>query len=208
MNTWNCTRAGRSVALALAVVGLACAQTTQLANVWRSPEFEKGSMRKILVVAIAESPTGRRSFEDSFRRELKTRNVEAVASYTLLPSDDRLTKAGLQEVIANKGFDGVIVTRLRKVDKETIVVPAQIDRVPSRGYYGYYHGGWDTIHTPGYTETTTTVVLDTQLYDVDSAEPVWGARSETINPSSIDKAIASVTEELAKRLVTDQIVPD
>ena len=80
--------------------------------------------------------------------------------------------------------------------------------VPSRGYYGYYHGGWDVVHTPGYTDTTTTVVLDTQLYDVASAEPVWGARSETLNPNSIDAAIISVTQALAKRLAHDQVVPE
>lgn len=202
------TRASRIVGVAMAATTLACGPVTRFGNVWRSPELKPGSIEKILVVAIAETPTGRRSFEDGFTRELKGRGVEAVPSYSLLASDDRLTEAGLKGIVAKRGFDGVIVTRLRRVDEETVVVPPRVDVVPARGYYGYYRGGWDTIHTPGYTETTTTVVLDTQLYEVESAEPVWGARSETVNPSSVDSAIASVTEALAKRLGSDQVVPE
>ena len=51
-------------------VTLACGPVTQFSNVWKSPALEPHSMRKLLVVAIAETPTGRRSFEDSFVREL------------------------------------------------------------------------------------------------------------------------------------------
>lgn len=208
MNSRRLTHAARWVGLAVAVAALGCGPVTQFSNVWRSPKLELGAMQKILVVAVAETPTGRRSFEDSFANELKALKVEAVQSYFLLPSDGRLSRASLERVIADKGFDGVIVTRLKRIDEETIVVPAEVVMVPSRGYYGYYHGGWDVVHTPGYTDTTTTVVLDTQLYDVASAEPVWGARSETLNPNSIDAAIISVTQALAKRLAHDQVVPE
>jgi hypothetical protein len=198
----------RLVAVSIAAVSLACGPVTKFANVWRSPEFEPNSMQKILVLAIAGTPMGRRSFEDSFVRELNVHRVDAVQSYTLLPSDDALTEAEVKAVVAGKNFDGVIVSRLKRVEEKTVVVPPRVETVRAPGYYGHYRGGWTSVHTPGYSETLTTVVLDTQLYAVESAEPVWGARSETINPSSVDTAIESVTRALAKRLASDEVVPE
>jgi hypothetical protein len=206
-------RIGRhAIVLAASVLALsssACGTVTNLTNVWRSPDFEAESMRRILVVAIASTPMRRRSFEDSFAKALAGQNVDATSSYHLLPSEDRLTEAELRGAVKGNKFDGVIVTRLMGVEEETIVVPPRTDVVPTahRGYYGYYHRSYDVVHTPGYVQTREIVVLDTQLYDVGTTEPVWGARSETIDPQSVDKAIESVTSALSKRLAGDDLLP-
>jgi len=196
-------------ATVLALSSSACGTVTNLTNVWRSPDFEAESMRRIMVVAIASTPMRRRSFEDSFAKALASQNVEATQSYRLLPSDDQLTRAELRGAVEGNKFDGVIVTRLMGVEEETTVVPPRTDVVPTahRGYYGYYHRGYDVVHTPGYVQIREIVVLDTQLYDVGTTEPVWGARSETIDPDSIDKAIASVTAALSERLASDDLLP-
>jgi hypothetical protein len=164
-------------------------------------------MHRILVVGIAKTATGRRSFEDRFTAALGARNVDAVPSYRLLPSDDRLSEAELRDAIEGQNFDGVIVTRLVGVDEESVVVPPRTETVPRRGYYGHYGRGWDVVHTPGYIETRTIVRLDTQLYDAHTADPVWGALSETFDPESVDEAIDSVTAALTKRLTADELLP-
>ena len=110
-------------ATVLALSSSACGTVTNLTNVWRSPDFEAESMRRILVVAIASTPMRRRSFEDSFANALAGQNVEATPSYRLLPSDDQLTRAELRGAVEGNKFDGVIVTRLMGVEEETIVVP-------------------------------------------------------------------------------------
>ena len=199
----------RFVLAALLVVfsSAACGTVTKLTNVWRSPSVTAGSMHHILVVGIAKTATGRRSFEDRFTAALGARNVDAVPSYRLLPSDDRLSEAEIRHAIKNHDFDGVIVTRLVSVDEESVVVPPRTEMVPRRGYYGYYGRSWDVVHTPGYIQTTTIVSLDTQLYDAETADPVWGARSETFDPESVDEAIDSVTAALSKRLAKDELLP-
>jgi len=171
-------------ALSLAVLaGMACGTTTRLSNVWRSESYSAGPMHKVLVVGIAQTSTGRRSFEDRFVEALASQQVDAVQSYRLLPSDERLSEATLKEAIRGHGFDGVIATRLIEVDEETTYVP------------------------PSTTVTTTIVRLETHLYDAEQAELVWSAQSDTFDPDSTQDAIDSVTKKIAKQLASEDLLP-
>ena len=197
--------------VSLAVLaGMACGTTTRLSNVWRSESYSGGPMHKILVVGIAQTATGRRSFEDRFVEALASQQVDAVQSYRLLPSDERLSEATLKEAIRGHGFDGVIATRLIEVDEETTYVPPSTRVAPRPGVgglYGYYGTSWDVVHTPGYTVTTTIVRLETHLYDAEQAELVWSAQSDTFDPDSTQDAIDSVTKKIAKQLASEDLLP-
>jgi hypothetical protein len=195
----------------VALAAIACGTTTQLSNVWRSESYSAGPMKKILVVGIAETTTGRRSFEDHFAGALAGHQVEGVASHELLPSDERLTEAVLKEAIRGHGFEGVIATRLIGVDEETTYVPPSTRTVPSayggHRFYGYYGRSWDVVHTPGYTVTKRIVRLETRLYDARDAELAWGAQSGTFESDSRDDMIESVTKKITKQLVSDGLLP-
>jgi hypothetical protein len=75
------------------------------------------------------------------------------------------------------------------------------------GYYGYYGMGYDVVHEPGYTRTTTIVRLETHLYDVRTEKLLWGAHSDTFDPSSTDDIIQSVSKTISKRLAKDGLLP-
>jgi hypothetical protein len=167
-------------------------------------------MHKILVVGIAQTATGRRSFEDRFVEAFASQKVDAVPSYQLLPSDERLSEATLKEAIRGHGFDGVIATRLIEVEEETTYVPPSTRVAPRPGVgglYGYYGSAWDVVHTPGYTVTTTIVRLETHLYDAREAELVWSAHSDTFDPDSTEDAIDSVTRKISEQLASEDLLP-
>ncbi len=167
-------------------------------------------MDQILVIGIAENDTKRRSFEDGFASALEERGVDAVPSYQILPNTEQLSKESIQQAIRGRGFQGVLATQLVRIDEHEKYVPPTTYVTPGyygRGLYGYYGRGYQVVHQPGYTVHTTIVRLETHLYDATTAELVWAAHSNTLNPKSIDDGIGSVTKKLSKRLESDGFAP-
>ena len=194
------------VVVLAALAGVACATKTTLSNVWRSDSYPSGTMQRIFVIGIAQQEANRRSFEDAFAAALAPQNVEAVASYELLPGHERLSRASIENAISGRGFQGVLVTRLLNVDEKTTYVPPSTYVRPGyygRGMYGYYGSSWDVVHNPGYAVTETIVRLETHLYDARTADLVWAAHSDTFDPSSIAAGVDSVTKKLSRQLAED-----
>jgi len=194
------------VVVLAALAGVACATKTTLSNVWRSGSYPSGTMQRIFVIGIAQEEANRRSFEDAFAAALAPENVDAVASYELLPGHERLSRASIENAISGRGFQGVLVTRLLNVDEQTTYVPPSTYVRPGyygRGMYGYYGSSWDVVHNPGYTVTETIVRLETHLYDARTADLVWAAHSDTFDPSSIAAGVDSVTKKLSRQLAED-----
>jgi hypothetical protein len=200
-------------ALGMALVSVACISCgtkTELSGVWKTGSPQARPMEQILVIGIAENDINRRSFEDNFAAALKEQGVDAIPSYHILPNSDRLSKESIQQAIRGRGIQGVVVTQLVGVDEREEYVPPKTYVSPNyygRGLYGYYGRGYEVTHTPGYTINTTIVRLETHLYDASSAELVWAAHSDTLNPKSIDDGVGSVTRKLAKRLAADGFTP-
>jgi len=204
-------RALLALGMAIACVSwISCATKTELSGVWKSDASAITAMDRMLVIGIAQNDIKRRSFEDAFAAALREQEVDAVPSYQILPSPDRLSKESIQQAIRGRGIQGVVVTQLVGVDERQKYVPPKTYVSPNyygRGLYGYYGRGYDVTHTPGYTINTTIVRLETHLYDAATAELVWAAHSDTFNPKSIDDGIQSVTKRLAKRLAADGFAP-
>jgi hypothetical protein len=189
---------------------ISCAARTELSGVWKSDSSEALRMKQMLVIGIAENDVKRRSFEDGFVAALEEQGVDAVPSYRLLPDPEQLSKESIQQAIRGHGFEGVLATRLVQVDEREKYIPPTTYVTPGysgRGLYGYYGRGYEVVHQPGYTVHTTIVRLETHLYDASSAELVWAAHSDTLNPKSIDDGVGSVTEKLSKRLAADGFAP-
>ena len=202
-------RGALSTAIVLLIaLGTACGTKTRISSQWLSPDYTGGPMRKILVVGIADTPLGRRTWEHRFSTALAANDAEAVPSYTFLPTSDRLTKEDLEAVVRAEGFQGVIVTRLLEVKEETTYVPPSTSVVPAYGYgyYGYYGRSYDVVHSPGYTRSTEIVRIESRLFNAKNSELAWGIISETFDPTSDDDAISSVTKKLVQKLVDDGLI--
>ena len=188
--------------------GSACGTKTRISSQWLSPDYKGGPMHKILVVGIADTPMGRRTWEHHFAEALESNGAHAVASYKLLPNRDRLTKEDLEQTVRTDDFQGVVVTRLLEVKEETTYVPPSSHVVPSYGYgyYGYYGRSYDVVHTPGYTRSTEIVRIESRLWNAADSELAWGIISETFDPKSDDDAIKSVIKKLVQKLADDGLI--
>ena len=197
---------------ALGLLALAgCTASTKLTSVWTEPGLQPNSLKKLMVIAVAQNPTIRRVFEDTFIAALKDQGVEAVASYSLV-GDGPLDSARVVGAIRENGCDGVFISRV--VDKQTVETyypPTTTYAAPSPYYgnwYGYYSTGYSYTTSPGYTVQNQVVNIETNLYRVADVKLVWSALSEswleqTGNPGG---EIKPFIQQLVYSLGTSKVV--
>lgn len=200
----------------------ACKTTaTTFSQSYRNPGYSKTAFTNMLVIGVAQNQEGRQAFEDALVSAIVKEGGTAKASIGVLPNEEKLTEDQLHAAVEADGYDAVLITRLLSVDKSKEYVPpkkyynAQTRYYPAApawgygygGYYGFYGTTFAEVHEPGYFETSTTLKLETNLYSVATNELVWTGQSETIDPTSIDDARASITQAVAKKLKAELLIP-
>ena len=140
-----------------------------------------------------------------------------MASYKLIKSDEKIERDVVVKAIDGLGIDGVIITHMVAVDEETIYRPTTgygYGGYGGMGYGGGYYGGMYSyyphvnsyVNNPGYYTTHETYTLETNLYDVESEELVWSARSRTFSPESVQEVIVDLTKLLISDLEDKDLI--
>ena len=183
-------------AVLLALVA-ACAATS-LTSAWTDPTYAGGGFHSLLVVGASDSPTYRRVFEDEFSRALRAAGVQAVQSYTLIPQDGKVDEAVLKATVREQGLDGVVMTRLLRIDTQTVYTPGHAWTFPAVGYrnslYGYYAIAWLPYGTPPSVREYSSAVLETTLWNAADDKLVWTATTSTFAPESVKSATKDFSE--------------
>ena len=188
-----------SIAVVFTLILTACSSTTVVEQ-WTDPA-QKTAFNHLLVLSLNQSDSKRRVFESGFIVELGKRNIEATASYELLPDKQDLSVETIKAAIAGTSIDAALVMRQVRFKKEERYVPPRYDYVgdPFYGsFYGYY-GHFAPIYTPGYVAEDTIVHLETNLYRVEGEKLVWSGKTETFNPKNTNTLI----NELAKTILNE-----
>ena len=199
------------LAVSVALLVSSCANT-KISQSWVEPD-NKRSYNDLLIIGVGESQQNRRAYESHFVEELRANGTEAEASYKLIPNSEKLNRETVDKAIDGMEIDGVIVTHLVAVDEETIYRPS-MDYMPmyGGGYYGGLYSYYPHVNTyvsrPGYYTTHETYTLETNLYDVESEELVWSARSRTFSPESVSEVINDLTKLLIKDLKEKNLIKE
>jgi hypothetical protein len=148
---------------------------------WREQGFS-GQLNHILVIAATEQATQRHAVEDDYVEAFAAVDVTAVPSYSLISSDQPLSRETVEAAIEGQGFDAVLVTRLLGVEEvEEYQPPTTFDH--HRSYHRYYMRSMD-YSSPGYYRRYNILTLESNLYDTATRDLVWSIQSETIDPSA------------------------
>jgi hypothetical protein len=204
------SRAAIAIAGALCAVVLAgCSSAPKIVNAWHDPEYQGPAFRSVMVLGIAESPTNRRIFEDTFAMRLRDGGVEAVASHTLLPVGEQLDRDEIEAVVAERGIEAILVTRVVQVDRETSYSPGYTTVYPGTYYndfYGFYNYSWGVYHSPGYAYNYDVVRLETSVYETSQSKLVWTAQTETVDPKSVEKESVKLADLLMQEMKTRRLL--
>lgn len=183
-----------SASLAFAAVAALACSSTKLVSTFEDPGFSGGPFRKLMVVGLGASEGGRASFENAVADKLAAQGVLGVASGNVLVAAADLNRDAVRGWVEKDGYDAVLVTRLVDTKNETTYRP------PTYGdFYGYwgYYGSY--VSSPGYVLETTTLLIESTLFDAATGKVVYSAESKSFQPSSRDQ----VVHELVPLLVGD-----
>ena len=175
---------------------------------WKDPSYIDGSFNNILIVGMSNQETARRNFENSFVERLQKENVQANASFAVMPPEARPSEESIKAVISDIKFDSVLITHLIGVEEKEIYTPPTYRRHPYRGIYGYYGHVGGYVYEPGYYTRHERYKLETNLYDTKTEQLVWSMQSETMNPNSDKNLIDAKIKAVIKRLKEQKLISE
>lgn len=167
--------------------------------------FKGKPVSDILVIAITGNEHNRRSFEKKFVAQLKSVGVDAISSEEAIPmpADLELKKETILTAVNQYENDAVIITHL--IGKEEKDVYTRGGSAHG-GYYGFYRSRYSYAHDPGYSSTSTTVRLKTNLYDVKTEKLIWSGKSKTWSKGSKDQIINDVIKAVINNLQKNKLI--
>jgi hypothetical protein len=159
----------------------------------------------ILVIAITGNEHNRRTFEKKFVARLKSVGVDAIASEKAIPmpADLELKKETILDAVHQHKNDAVIITHLIGKEEKDAYTRADIDR---HRFFGFYRSRYRTAHNPGYASTSTTVRLETNLYDVKTEKLMWSGQSKTWSKDSTNQIINDVIDTVINDLQKNKLI--
>jgi len=180
---------------------------TELTHTQVNEAYKGKPVSNILVIAITGNEDSRRSFERKFVAQLKSAGVEAISSEDAIPmpADLELKKETILNAVDQFKNDAVIITHLiGKEEKEAFTRSGEADR----GYYGFYHSRYTYSYArdPGYSNTSKTIRLETNLYDVKTEKLIWSGQSKTLSKDSKDQIINDVIKVVINGLQNNKLI--
>ena len=192
--------------LTLAVVS-ACA-TSRLVTQQSNPDYVGKPFRKVMVVGVTTDEIVRRTFEDRVAALLDKHGAKGVPGYSVAGSRGKLDEAGLREAVARSGADGVLITRVTRVDRESATAPgASVAVVYGGGFYGYYAGVWQTATTAPQTINGPSWTLsETRLFDARNGALAWTGVVDTRENENLGAALTEYVDIIFDAMVRDRVL--
>jgi hypothetical protein len=184
---------------------------------FKDPEFTGRAFKHLAVLADTGDLGWRHNLEGAMVRALRSRDLDAVESHTVIPPTRSWTEAQQRQALAGKGVDAYlrlvvdtlwIETREVPVTTSTTTTRELTRKPPMTGYdSAQYEVANEVVTTKsegGYTVQTVRMRYRIQLVDVASGRNAWMALDRLDgDPSS---RVAGFCEEIAAQLVRDAMV--
>ena len=198
--------------MGLALLGLlatACSSTT-VKNSWVKPGYSD-KIENVYLIGIAKEEDYRRIFEETFKRQLSGQGVRAVTSHNDLPKDQENSRENIIKAMSANSCDSVLLTKLVRKRTEAGTKGQGINVVkttPVPLYYDPWYNSWGSYYNQGYsvvniqptTPGTTTLIIESVLYDLKTEERIWAAQLETVEEIDPIKMIRNYVEAVTRNL--------
>lgn len=195
------------LAAAAATLLAGCASTT-LRDAWMEPGFAGPAFKRVLVLGVSADMTDRRVFEDIMVERVARTGAQAIPAYRFLPDSGKVPEADLDRAVQAAGADALLMSRIRRVDRQTSVstqmVPARGAMGPwGRGWYGWYSGWFPVTEVRQYD----VAVVETSVFAAAGRSLVWTGTTETFEPRSVARDAPGFADVIVRALVARGLLP-
>jgi hypothetical protein len=196
------------VALLTVAATTAVMAAPKFLDVWKSPEVSRLNFagKKIAALVITDSQSLQMSGEEALTRELTARGVMGTATYRFVPREELKSAEQAKPWFERAKVEGVVAMRPVKRATEREHSPV----IWSSGYYpdfwGYYGYGWSNVYVIPSSRETTTITVETLVYDLTRNQLVWAATSETRDPKNLQDFVKDLVNATVREMKKMKLV--
>jgi hypothetical protein len=196
----------RTAFAALALVA-GCA-TSSLISQQSNPDYVGKHFKSVMVVAVTQDDLVRRTFEDRMVAQLAKRGTKGIPAYAAIGTRAQVEEAELRQAVARSGAEGVIVTRVTRIDRSSGTVPGATVMVGiGGGFYGYYPTMWQTVTVaPEKITGPSWTVSETRLFDARNGALAWTGVMDTRENDDLGAALTQYIEVIFDAMVNDRVL--
>lgn len=194
----------------LAAILVGCAPQTETIRLYEDREAGRATYKRLLVVDVAGNPELRRAFENEVVSRLERAGADAVASHTVLKSnEDGLPQEEINRASLEVGADGILVTHVVSLETEVEREQGRENIVRTcRGgnpidYFLYDN---EVLKEPDSVKLALTVIVVSNLYDAASRNRIWGIQSTCFKKSNLPEAFIDEAKAIVKQLQIDNLI--
>src|SRR5215831_6745566 len=125
---------------------LASCATSSMVTQQSNPDYVGKPFKSVMVVAVTEDDLVRRTYEDRMVAQLGRRGRKGIPAYEAIGSRGKVEEAELRRAIAASGAEGVLITRVARVDRSSGTVPGGTVAVGVG--WGGFTSYWETVNVP------------------------------------------------------------
>jgi hypothetical protein len=166
-------------------------------------------LNKIFIIAIRNDPVQRRIWEDAFVAELSNYRVQAESSYHLFPDALPDTNQIIQ-TIQEKGFDGILVTRLLRAETKTHYNESYVTREQTSRYNVFrkdYDNYYRDVQHPAYIDSQIVARRAIDVWVIRKDEQlIWSATSNSPERYSLKSVQDDIADLVIPKLMKSAII--
>ena len=185
---------------------LAGCATSRLISQQSNPDYVGKAFKCVMVVAVTSDELIRRTFEDRMIALLGKRGLKGIPAYAAVGSRGQVEEADLRQAIARSGAEGVLVTRVTRVDRSSGTAPGATVMV-GVGLYGYYSTVWQTVEiAPQKVTGPSWTVSETRLFDAKNGVLAWTGVMDTRENDDLSAALTQYIDVIFDAMVSDRVL--
>jgi hypothetical protein len=193
---------------------LAGCGSTEITSSWKAENAQIKEYNKILVIGIMSDSNRdlRQNMEKDLVQDLKAKGLNAVSAFDEFGpvAFKRMSEQQVNDQIKKKGYDGVITISLLNKKKEKSYVPGSVFYTPFAYNYsyfwGYYSDMYDRVYEPGYYETGTDYLWESNLYDLSNGKIIYSVQSKSFDPANAQALGKDYGKSIVKDLVKNGLL--
>ncbi len=198
------------------IIFFSCSPGIKVTSSWKDPAPDTAgkTYKVIFIAALTDNQFARNTIEENLAEAAESRGYTTAKSGLLFKptfSQSKIpSKEDIMKEVKTAKSDAIFTVALISKEDMSRYVQGEVNTSPSYGWYGSFGGYYGTIagpiYTPGYYTTDKVYYLQSSLYDAQSEKLLWSARTESYNPSSIEKFSKQYTEAMIKQLEKDGLI--
>jgi hypothetical protein len=155
----------------------------------------------VLVISVAGNFPTRVQFEQQLVAAISGDDAAATAYYTVVGRNANLSRGILDAAVKARGFDAIILTRLKGQDRADLVANRPTGRLFDLYLYDY-----EELNIPADIPIGSTVAFVVEAYDTVLKKKIWAIESLIFDTDNVEFVVTEQAAAIAAEILQDDLV--